>query len=108
MEEEAIDITGIDHRKLLVALWRISGPARGMGILAERAFGRELTEDDAAKVLAQSAEGPLGVRLDYVHGRVIKVSLKGDQLFFARLFNRDAGAGACERAIAEAREASRK
>ena len=83
-----IDITGIDKAKLLVALYNAS-KQQGLGFLAGH---QPLTEDEAREMLEKTTY------FDYLHGRVMKVDLEGDELN-PWLYDRDNGEGAAQRAI---------
>lgn len=85
-----IDISGLDKAAVLKALYDAARP-QGLGLLHYKA--EQMTLEEARELLAG------GHRFDYVHGRVLKVSLDGDALF-AGLYDRDNGHGAAERALA--------
>ena len=97
-----IDITGIDKARLLAALHN-NTRAVGMGFLND--IGRDLTDEEAAEIVREHAafSGPEGawVSFDYVMGRPIKVSFRGDLLVRPDLYDRDApgGEGTCQRIV---------
>ncbi len=86
---DSIDISGIDKAALLAALYNGTRPL-GWGILHDKPSG--MTAEEAAKFLDDTHNG----RFDYVAGRPIKVEFAGDQLKFARLYDRDTHDGACQ------------
>lgn len=84
-----VDIKGLDKAKVLKALYDHSH-IQGLGFLqAVESF----TEEDARKLLDDGQ-----TYFDYLHGKVMKVDLSGDS-FNERLYDRDCGAGAAQRAI---------
>jgi hypothetical protein len=85
-----MDITGIDKAKILAALYNGSRQ-QGMGFMNQRGASG-MTEEEAREELK------LKDHFDYLHGRVMKISLKGDELR-TDLYNRDNGDGAAERII---------
>lgn len=89
-----MNIAGLDKAEVLAALYNGSR-RRGMGFLQTR--GAEgMTVEQAREELANNER----LYFDYLHGRVMKISLRGDELNTA-LYNRDNGQGAAE-AIIEA------
>lgn len=102
-----IDITGLDKAEVLAALHGAS-KAQGMGFLHDRGplsveecreiVGTVGTERSEAGVFASG-----GMYFDYLRGRVMKVDIGGDS-FDPRLYDRDVGEGAAERAIAPLRQ----
>jgi hypothetical protein len=97
-----------DAAALLVALHN-NTRARGLGLLHETG---PLTREEAESVLADSRQQWVGDEryshgfvLDYVRGRPIKVTAEADGAIDAlsqALYDRDAGAGAFQRALREA------
>lgn len=90
-----IDIKGLDKAAVLAALYNASR-VQGLGFLQAR--NGDMTAAQAAKIIKEA-----GTYFDYLHGKVMKVDLSGDD-FFAGLYDRDNGAGAAERAIAHLRK----
>jgi len=89
-----MNIAGLDKAEVLAALYNGSRQ-RGMWFLQTR--GAEgMTVEQAREELANNERQ----YFDYLHGRVMKISLRGDELNTA-LYNRDNGQGAAE-AIIEA------
>ena len=84
-----IDLTGMDKADVLARLYNASSP-QGMGWLHAKA---EPMGIDKARSLLER-----GAYFDYLHGRVMKVNLAGDQLNPA-LYDRDNGQGAALKAI---------
>lgn len=74
---------------ILAALYNAS-KVQGMGWL--QAKDGEMTEQHAATLLEQTTS------FDYLYGKVMKIDLAGDELN-PRLYDRDNGEGAAERAI---------
>lgn len=89
MTEGNISIAGLDKAKVLIALYEYSR-CQGMGIL--QAKKEPMTEEEANGLLKDDDY------FDYVHGRVMKVRISGDELS-PRLYDRDNGPGAAEYAI---------
>lgn len=84
-----INIKGKDKAKVLKALYDNSC-VQGLGFLkAVDTF----TEDNARELLKTQKY------FDYLHGRVMKVDLSSDEEFEERLYDRDNGMGAAQRAI---------
>lgn len=117
MERETIDATGIDKVSLVLELYA-GTMAIGLGELHDQAGG--LTKEQAAEALGSCSRStpyqlfngnPKVVRecsFDYVAGRPLKVSvleLDDGRTVIDRpdLYDRDAGAGACQRAVDRAR-----
>ena len=84
-----MNIAGMSKAKILVALHAASRP-HGIGALRPTPTITEAEALDAGETY-----------FDYVRGRVMKVDLSGDELDL-RLYDRDNGEGAGERAIHEA------
>jgi hypothetical protein len=85
-----IDITGLSKGAVLAALYNDSD-SLGMGRLGNGV--KWLTEADGDEHIKQ-----LGMRFDYLYGRVMKVDLSGDS-FDPRLYDRDLGEGSAARVI---------
>ncbi len=92
----AIDIKGLDKVEVLRALYMGTRPL-GLGILHDRPTG--LTREEAKTAIDACTRPDGSVRLDYVAGRPIKVTFRGDAIDSPALFDRDAGAGACQAAV---------
>jgi hypothetical protein len=88
-----MDIKGISKAKILAALYNASRP-QGMGFL--QAKNGDMTEQEAQKLLDAGQ-----TYFDYLHGRVMKIDLSGNELRTA-LYDRDNGQGAAEDAITRA------
>lgn len=89
-----VNIKGLDKAKVLLALHNGTQP-QGMGFL----HASTMTEEGCASDIA-AMNGQL--YFDYYHGRPLKCDITGDE-FNERLYDRDAGQGAAERAIAAIR-----
>ncbi len=87
-----MNITGISKAKILAALYNASRP-QGMGFL--QAKQGDMSEAEAQALLDEADDK----YFDYLHGRVMKIDLNGDELRTG-LYNRDNGDGAAEDAIA--------
>lgn len=85
MNEDKIDVRGIDKAALLAALHN-NTRALGLGMLHD--LGRDITPDEVRKEMGHS---PWRF-VDYYHGRPIKVAI-GDDEISPRLYDRDAGEG---------------
>lgn len=104
-----INIQGLPKAKVLAALHNATS-ALGMGRLHD--LGRDMTEAEAQAFIDRGTDD-MGfdrdrthdgntLKFDYVRGRPIKANLAGDE-FDERGFDRDAGQGRAERAIATLR-----
>lgn len=91
-----VSIEGLDKVEVLRALYARSRPL-GMGALQFKSG--PLSRTDAEQEMAK------GHYFDYVKGRVMKVSLKGDE-FDPWLYDRDNGPGAAAAAVATLRQES--
>lgn len=90
-----IDITGLDKAEVLAALFNGS-KQQGMGFLDERG-AVDMTADQARDILKQTVD------FDYLYGRIMKISLRDNQLN-AWLYDRDNGQGAAEAIIDDLRQ----
>jgi hypothetical protein len=91
MEPLVDNITGLDKVAVLHALWSASRVAAFFAGAPPPPF-------HAAQALTAVHED----YIDYFQGRVIKMDLRGDAIA-PRLYDRDNGAGAAERAVATLR-----
>ena len=89
---------GLTPAEALAALFNASKP-QGMGLF--QPWTADMRVEEAQKVLTDH-----GTYVDYLRGRVIKCNFGPDGVD-VRLFDRDNGQGAGERALRRAREASR-
>lgn len=85
-----IDLSGLEKAAALAALYN-SARAQGMGFLH---YDPKTMTIEEAQLLLNGGE----TYFDYLNGRVLKVSLKGDMLN-PGLYDRDNGPGAAKRAI---------
>lgn len=85
-----MDISGLDKAAVLAALYNAS-QQQGMGFMHARG-ARGMTVEQAREELSKQDY------FDYLHGRVMKISLAKDEVNTA-LYNRDNGYGAAERAV---------
>lgn len=85
-----VDIKGLDKAKVLKALYDGSH-IQGLGILQAIS---DFTLDNARNCLSKTSD------FDYLYRRVLKVNLSGDS-FDERLYDRDNGKGAAQRAISK-------
>lgn len=90
MPSTTVNITGLDKAAVLAALYNASKP-QGMSFL--QFVPTPMTIDDACKELDK------GLYFDYLKGRVMKVDLTSDTEVDVRLYDRDNGEGASQRAI---------
>lgn len=86
-----MNIKGLNKAEVLMALYN-RATVQGMGVLQEKKGN--MAHEEAIKIL----DGSDNKYFDYLKGRVMKISLKGDELD-TRLYNRDNGEGAAEQAI---------
>lgn len=106
-----VNIAGLDKAAVLAALHN-GTRALGMGVLHD--IGRDLTVEEARFCIEERGDdvkamfGDVagrsndGIYFDYLLGRPLKVDIGGDE-FDPSLYDRDAGEGAAERAIAAIR-----
>lgn len=87
-----MNIKSMDKARILKALYNRSQPY-GLGML--QFVPVPMTTAEAQKIIDEG-----NLYFDYLKGRVMKVSLAGDDMR-TDLYNRDNGEGAAERAIAE-------
>lgn len=88
-----ISIKGLDKAEVLAALYNNSQPL-GMGFLAP-GHSEQLSVEVAKAIIRETDD----LYFDYLRGRVMKVDLNGDE-FDPRLYDRDNGSGAAQRALA--------
>ena len=95
-----VNIKGMDKAEVLLALWKAS-QMQGMSFLGFLASG-ELTLSQARKEIQErkhtNFDGTDSIYFDYLNGKVMKVDLGQDE-FDSRLYDRDNGDGAAQRAI---------
>jgi len=84
-----MDIKGLDKSEILKALYDNSRPL-GLGFLQYKS--EPISIEECRELLKKWDH------FDYLHGRVMKIRLKGDDLV-TRLYNRDNGENAAERII---------
>jgi len=84
-----IDISTLNKADVLAALYNHSKP-QGLGFIQFNP--KDMTRDQAEALLVNQQY------FDYLYGRVMKVSILGDQLD-PWLYDRDLGQGAAQRAI---------
>ena len=87
-----MNIAGLDKAEVLAALYNGSRQ-QGMGFLQTRG-AEDMTVEQAREELAKNERG----HFDYLHGRVMKIDLRGDELE-TWLYDRDNGQGAAEAII---------
>lgn len=87
-----MDIAGLDKAEVLAALYN-GARQQGLGIFNQRG-GAGMTVEQAREELANNERK----YFDYLHGRVMKVSLKSDELNTG-LYNRDNGYGLAEEIV---------
>lgn len=90
-----MNIKGLSKPAVLAALFNASRQ-QGLGFL-DRRGAEPMSEADAEIVIKEQ-----GLYFDYLRGRVMKVDISGDVLE-PRLYDRDNGEGAAERALASLR-----
>ena len=87
-----ISLKNRNKAEVLAKLYNASRPL-GLGILHYNAA--DMTTEEAQEILDSGQ-----TYFDYLRGRVMKISLKGDELD-PRLYDRDNGQGAAARALGE-------
>ena len=90
-----VSIKGLNKAEVLLALYNASH-IQGMGFLS--AVSNYNIEDAREDIEKQGDD----LYFDYLHGRVMKVDINGDE-FDPWLFDRDNGEGAAEKAIEKLR-----
>ncbi len=91
-----MNIAGLDKAEVLAALYNGSRQ-QGMGFMHSRGAAGMTVEQARAEIANNER-----LYFDYLHGRVMKISLRGDELETA-LYNRDNGQGAAEAIISALR-----
>lgn len=86
-----MNIKGLDKAEVLVALFNAS-KQQGMGFGDPRGDS-DMNVETAREIVVQRTD------FDYLYGRVMKIGIGGDEVE-TRLYDRDNGHGAVERAIA--------
>lgn len=89
-----VSIAGLDKSDVLRVLYD-NARVQGMGIM--HAKDGNMSKAEAEEILKVSGN------FDYLHGRVMKVRIDDSGELQERLYDRDNGAGAAERAIADLR-----
>lgn len=96
----SVNIAGLNKADVLLALWQAS-QMQGMSFLGFLASG-ELTLEQAKREIERrkrkTADGGDSIYFDYLNGKVMKVDIGQDE-FNPRLYDRDNGDGAAQRAI---------
>ena len=88
-----MDISHLNKAEVLAALYNHS-KQQGRGFIHSR--GREPMTTEEARGMLDTGQ----TYFDYVHGRILKVRLDGDDMN-TQLYNRDNGVGAAEVAVAD-------
>lgn len=94
VNDNVLDITGIDHAELLAVLYNEAFPL-GLGFL--HASHQPMSLDEAREHIDEAERN--NYRFDYVKGRPLKVRFSGDRLIGALLYDRDQGEGHCKRIV---------
>lgn len=92
-----ISLEGLNKAAVLAALYNASRQ-QGMGFFQSRG-ATEMTEEQAQQELDANPR----LYFDYLHGRVMKIDLRTDDLE-ERLYDRDNGQGAAARVIEQLRQ----
>jgi hypothetical protein len=103
-----INVSGLDKAEVLSRLYNAS-KQQGYGFVHARGAmpmtPEQARDEIAARTAAAAARKGTGydptpdLHFDYLHGRVMKVSLADDNMYVG-LYDRDNGTGAAERALA--------
>ena len=94
---EPIDISKLDKAEVLAALYNAS-KMQGVSFLACEWRGN-MSKEKAQEYIDECCNTPgRNLYFDYLNGRVMKINL-GKDLLEVRLFDRDNGDGAAQRAI---------
>jgi hypothetical protein len=97
-----ISIAGLEKAAVLRALFNASHQ-QGMGFMDPRG-ARQIGDAEARSIIDARIAARAGLYFDYLYGRVLKVRIDGDEIE-TRLYDRDNGEGAAERAIATLKSA---
>lgn len=93
-----VDIKGLDKAQVLITLWEASR-MQGVSCLG---YGGKMTVKKAEQYLKDyrhvSKDGKETIYFDYLNGKVMKIDIAPD-VIDTRLYDRDNGEGAGERAI---------
>lgn len=103
MDENTIDISGLDEFAVIAALHNGTSPL-GLGALHDVG---QMTADQVRTELENVPRRDGKLRFDYYHGRPLKVSVGNGTIDHVRLYDRDAGAGACAAIVSGLRGASK-
>jgi hypothetical protein len=98
--EDTIDISDLDEAAVIAALHN-GTRALGMGMLHD--ICRDISPDEVREELPEYRDRNGGLRLDYFHGRPLKVDIANGKLFGEWLYDRDAGEGRCREVLAKLR-----
>ena len=91
-----VNFSGHSKAKVLAALWNGSH-CQGMSFFAANPTHNTMTEAEAQQIIDERGSN---LYFDYLEGRVLKVDLRGDvEAFDERLYDRDCGDGAAQKAI---------
>ena len=93
-----MNITALNKADVFLTLFN-NAKTPGLGLIAAAMFG-PLSIEGAEKIMQDCNED---IYFDYVYGRVMKISLKGDDID-TRLYNLNNGENAAEKAIQKLRE----
>jgi len=102
-DENTIDISGLDEFEVIAALHNGTQPL-GLGMLHARP---PMTAADVRAELTDDMRRSGAFSFDYYHGRPLKVRVGNGQISGVRLYDRDAGDGACADIVAGLREAKK-
>lgn len=102
-----MNISGIDKARLIQELHN-NAPHSPTGTIARfHDLGRDMTYEEAKHVLEGWNHDRGEIRLDYLSGRPLKVTITDDELINARLYDRDAGPGMAETIVGVLRQEAR-
>jgi hypothetical protein len=91
-----MNVKGLDKGRILKALYNNTRLIASMAYATAQVRG-DLTTDDARAIIQERGTN---LYFDYLHGRMIKTDLRGDEIDF-RLYDRDNFPGAGELAVLE-------
>ena len=95
-----MNVQGLSRARILKALYNNTTVIAPVARITGEARPTPMTTDEAEGVILGRAEGGYDLYFDYLFGRMVKTNLEGDVLDL-RLYDRDNGPGAGERAILE-------
>lgn len=108
MQRNIINIKDLDKAAVLAGLYNNS-KVQGMGFFGQKSLGNKagkaMTVEDAKKEIEDLQTNGRKLYFDYLHGKVMKIDLSGDELN-PGMYDRDNGEGAAKAAIEQVRNSA--